>query len=655
MCCTLSAFWTLTPGKFLDMRIAFDGTVLHGRKSGVGYYCEELLKALLAFDKEDHFLVFSHQQLALNLPSSNGNLKFVDSVQFPIRAFYLHLMLPRVLDAIGPDICHYTNFLAPVSEERPYVVTIHDMGVEVLRHAHPLTKREYTKRLIPRIARRARLIITNSEYSKWEIVRHLGIPEDRIRVTPLAASAEFEPVGVQPANPYFLYVGNLEPRKNLERLVEAFARMPAKDHQLIIAGNRWYQGGAPEQKARSLGLNGRVQFLGYVPRGDLPALYSGATALVYPSLLEGFGLPIVEAMACGAPVITSDNSSMREVAGEAAVLVDPRNVREMTEAMTRVAEDQSLRQELSAKGLKRAGEFSWRKTAELTVQTYREALGMGSHSPARRGGEYGAITAAIHKTIEYARLFEYPLTASELHERLFDVQVDQPTFQRVFDSLELKSDEHLLQLRAEREKISDIAIRDVQRRLRTLASMPFVRMIAFSGSTAHRNMTSTEDVDLFMIVEDGKLWAVFLWAIVWAKIKGLRKRLCMNYLISDRALPLLEMDLFTAQQVASLKPIYGKTIYDRFIAANPFVQRRFPNFERRRHRDRYPEIETGPLKHIVELLLRLGAVQILERLSRSVMKRYLIKKRTPLSEIQLDTRRLKLHLHSHKPAVLEKF
>ena len=655
MCCTLSAFWTLTPGKFLDMRIAFDGTVLHGRKSGVGYYCEELLKALLAFDKEDHFLVFSHQQLALNLPSSNGNLKFVDSVQFPIRAFYLHLMLPRVLDAIGPDICHYTNFLAPVSEERPYVVTIHDMGVEVLRHAHPLTKREYTKRLIPRIARRARLIITNSEYSKWEIVRHLGIPEDRIRVTPLAASAEFEPVGVQPANPYFLYVGNLEPRKNLERLVEAFARMPAKDHQLIIAGNRWYQGGAPEQKARSLGLNGRVQFLGYVPRGDLPALYSGATALVYPSLLEGFGLPIVEAMACGAPVITSDNSSMREVAGEAAVLVDPRNVREMTEAMTRVAEDQSLRQELSAKGLKRAGEFSWRKTAELTVQTYREALGMGSHSPARRGGEYGAITAAIHKTIEYARLFEYPLTASELHERLFDVQVDQPTFQRVFDSLELKSDEHLLQLRAEREKISDSAIRDVQRRLRTLASMPFVRMIAFSGSTAHRNMTSTEDVDLFMIVEDGKLWAVFLWAIVWAKIKGLRKRLCMNYLISDRALPLLEMDLFTAQQVASLKPIYGKTIYDRFIAANPFVQRRFPNFERRRHRDRYPEIETGPLKHIVELLLRLGAVQILERLSRSVMKRYLIKKRTPLSEIQLDTRRLKLHLHSHKPAVLEKF
>src|SRR5437867_7857712 len=404
MCCTLSAFWTLTPGKFLDMRIAFDGTVLHGRKSGVGYYCEELLKALLAFDKEDHFVVFSHQQLALNLPSSNGNLKFVDSVQFPIRAFYLHLMLPRVLDAIGPDICHYTNFLAPVSEERPYVVTIHDMGVEVLRHAHPLTKREYTKRLIPRIARRARLIITNSEYSKWEIVRHLGISEDRIRVTPLAASPEFGPVPVRPANPYFLYVGNLEPRKNLERLIEAFARVPCKDHQLRIVGNRWYQGGAAEEKAWALGLNERVKFLGYVPRGDLPRLFSGATALVYPSLLEGFGLPIVEAMACGAPVITSNNSSMKEVAGGAAVLVDPRDVREITEAMARIAEDGLLRQELSAKGLKRAAEFDWKKTAELTLKAYREALELPQHSPRLRGGEYGAIAASIHKTIECGRL-----------------------------------------------------------------------------------------------------------------------------------------------------------------------------------------------------------------------------------------------------------
>src|ERR1051326_5683774 len=365
------------------MRIAFDGTVLHGRKSGVGYYCEELLKAMLAANHEDEFYVFSHRQLKVDFPSSNGNLKVTNSLSFPIRALYLHLLLPKVLERIRPDICHYTNFLAPIFENRAYVVTIHDMGLEVLTQAHPLAKRVYTRRLIPRIARKAKFIITNSEYSKWDIVRHLGIPEYRIRVTPLAASPEFRPFAVSPQNPYFLYVGNLEPRKNVERLIEAFAGMPRKEHQLLVVGDRWFRGSAAEAKARSMGLNGRVKFLGYVPRGDLPGLFSGATALVYPSLLEGFGLPILEAMACGTPVITSNNSALREVGGDAALLIDPKDVGEITEAMVSVAEDDALRKQLSEKGLKRASEYSWKRTAELTMEVYEETC---SPPQLRRGG-----------------------------------------------------------------------------------------------------------------------------------------------------------------------------------------------------------------------------------------------------------------------------
>src|SRR5687767_5900947 len=356
------------------MKIAFDGTVLHGRKSGVGYYCEELLKAMLMMDHEDQFFVFSHQPVKLDLASSNGNLRFTNTVHFPIRAVYLHALLPKILDKVQPDVCHYTNFLAPTFEDRPYLVTIHDMGLESLRDAHPLAKRLYTRRLVPHVARKAKLIVTNSEFSKWEIVRYLGIAEDRIRVTPLAASPDFKPVPARPENPYFLYVGNLEPRKNLERLIEAFARIPDKDHELVIVGNRWYHGNAAEEKASLLGLSGRVKFLGYVPRADLPGIFSGATAFVYPSLLEGFGLPIVEAMACGAPVITSNNSSMKEVAGEAALLVEPTSVGQMTEALMKVAQDRSLRQELSRRGLKRAAEFSWQRTAELTLDAYREVF-----------------------------------------------------------------------------------------------------------------------------------------------------------------------------------------------------------------------------------------------------------------------------------------
>jgi glycosyltransferase involved in cell wall biosynthesis len=638
------------------MKIAFDGTVLHGRKSGVGYYCEELLRALLAADHEDEFYVFSHQPVRPEFPSANGNLRFTNSVHLPIRAVYLHAFLPKILDKIQPDIRHYTNFLAPVSEDKPYVVTVHDMGLEVLRDAHPLAKRLYTRRLIPRTARKARLIITNSEYSKWEIVRYLGLPEDRIRVTPLAASEAFKPVPVQPENPYFLYVGNLEPRKNLERLIDAFAQMPVKDYQLVIAGNRWYQGDAAEAKARSLGLNGRVKFLGYVPRADLPALFSGATAFVYPSLLEGFGLPILESMACGTPVITSNNSSMKEIAQDAAVLIDPTDVREMTEALVRMSEDQRLREDLSRRGLNRAAEFSWARTAELTLNAYREVAAEVPHrvippSPASNA----ALAAAIRKTVEYSELFRYPLQPEELRERLFDVCVDERTFRRALAAYDYRPGGELLTLRAERERLSDDAIAEVQPHLRTVASIPFVRMIAFSGATAHRNMSTAEDIDLFMIVEDGKVWAVFLVALLWAKAKGLRKRLCMNYLISDAALPLFDHDAFTAQQAASIKPIYGKVVYDRFIASNSFVTRWFPNFEPFRHRNFYPEIKVSGSKRILERVLGMGAIQILERLSRALLRPYLKRKIQRESDVLLEPRRLKLHLRSHKKEVLQRF
>jgi glycosyltransferase involved in cell wall biosynthesis len=600
--------------------------------------------------------VFSHQPVKTQFPAANGNLKFTNSVHLPVRAIYLHAFLPKILDKIQPDVRHYTNFLAPVSENKPYVVTVHDMGLEVLKDAHPLAKRLYTKRLIPHTARKARLIITNSEYSKWEIVRYLGIPEDRIRVTPLAASAAFKPISIQPQNPYFLYVGNLEPRKNLERLIEAFARMPGKDYQFVIAGNRWYHGEAAEAKAGSLGLDGRVKFLGYVPRAELPALFSGATAFVYPSLLEGFGLPILESMACGTPVITSNNSSMKEIAHDAAVLIDPRDVRAMTEALTRVAEDRCLREDLAKRGLERSSQFSWARTAALTLDTYREVA--AEAAPKRFIRPYHStaseLAPAIQKTVQYAELFQYPLRPEELRERLFDVQVDEITFNRALAVLRYRPCEELLALRAERERLSDEAIAAVQPHLRTLASIPFVRMIAFSGATAHRNMSSGEDIDLFMVIEDGKVWAVFLIAMLWAKAKGLRKRLCMNYLISSAALPLFDHDAFTAQQAASVKPIYGREVYDRFIGSNPFVKRWFPNFQPSRHRNFYTEIRSSRSKRPLELTLRMGAIQILERLSRAILKRYLRRKIQPDSDVLMEPRRLKLHLRSHKQDVLQR-
>jgi hypothetical protein len=262
------------------------------------------------------------------------------------------------------------------------------------------------------------------------------------------------------------------------------------------------------------------------------------------------------------------------------------------------------------------------------------------------------LIQAIHKTIEYARLFQYPLSADEVRDRLFEVKVDADTFNTTLTALGYKPDSDLVALRADRERITAQAIQEVQPHLRTLASIPFVRMMAFSGSTAHGNMATTEDVDLFIVVEHGKLWAAFLLAVLWAKAKGLRKRLCMNYLISDAAMPLFEHDVFTAQQVASLKPIYGKDVYDRFIAANPFVSRRFPNFDPSKHRRVYEELQPRRSKRWFEMILRYGPIQALERFSRLVLGRHLKRKISADSDVHLVPRRLKLHLHSHKQAVL---
>jgi glycosyltransferase involved in cell wall biosynthesis len=650
------------------MQVAFDATVLHGRKSGIGYYCEEILRGMLALDHDTRFFIFSHQPLTLDIPHANGSIRYSPKPFCPVRAIYMHALLPGILDRERPDLCHYTNFLAPISERRPYVVTIHDMGLEALRGCHPLAKRIYTRNLVPRVARGARLIITNSEYSKWEIVRWLGIPEDRIRVTPLAASPEFRPgqLPSAPYNPYFLFVGNLEPRKNLNRLIDAYARLGDIGHELWIVGNSWYRAGDIRRQVQERGIESRVRFLGYVAREELPGLYGGATAFVYPSLLEGFGLPVVEAMACGAPVITSNNSALKEVAGDAAVLVDPFDIDNMADRLRELAESPDLRSTLAARGLRRAAEFSWENTAALTLDAYREAAGGGVPKSRLRCVSDRDIATAIRRTIDYAALFDYPLRPAEIHQRLFDVAVDRSTFDRVLQQQGLPrtgefvtGDPERIAHRTTREAIADRAIEGARPGLRFLASIPFVRMLAFSGATAHRNMDTAEDLDLFVVVEDGKLWFAFLTAMLWAKARGLRRAFCLNYLISDSALPLFDHDVFTAQQMASIKPVYGKACYDQFIKANPFVRRHFPNFDSGIQRAVYPELASSWIKRWLEGGLRWGAVWLLERASQTLLGWHFRRKlraipRATACDVLIEPQRLKLHFNDHKNAVLKK-
>jgi glycosyltransferase involved in cell wall biosynthesis len=235
--------------------------------------------------------------------------------------------------------------------------------------------------------RRVDAIITDSECSQRDIAHYLQVPKEKITVTMLAAARHFRVLsqaesapalaraGVAP--PYILYVGSLEPRKNLLRLLEAYrlVREWSPRWGLVIVGARNAWKSTPVAAAvERYGLQDNVTFTGYVPDEDLPALYNGAGLFCFPSLYEGFGLPVLEAMACGAPVVTSNTSSLPEVAGEAALLVDPYDVEAIAAAMQRVLSEPELAEDLRRRGLARAAEFTWERTARETIAVYERVL-----------------------------------------------------------------------------------------------------------------------------------------------------------------------------------------------------------------------------------------------------------------------------------------
>jgi glycosyltransferase involved in cell wall biosynthesis len=241
---------------------------------------------------------------------------------------------------------------------------------------------------LPKIVPKLDKVITISHHSKKDICEYLTMPESKISVTQLATDARFRPLPdkiVTPVlsqhhleEPYILYVGSIEPRKNLVRLLKAFAQTNKKlpQFKLVIVGARNYWKSSPvAETVKEFSLQDQVVFTGYIPDEDLPAIYNGAYLFCFPSLYEGFGLPVLEAMACGTPVITSNTSSLPEVAGDAALLVDPYQVEDIATGMENVLENPSLTLELKTKGLERAKQFTWEKTARETIKVYQEILG----------------------------------------------------------------------------------------------------------------------------------------------------------------------------------------------------------------------------------------------------------------------------------------
>ncbi len=371
------------------MRVAINALLLSGRFSGVEKAIWELLRhigegvedefvALVGSDFDEQLLSGARMGIA-RLPISNRSRL--------ARIVYEERFLARRLR--GFDLFHAPGYVAPKRLPCPLVLTVYDLVAlthpELARRSNVL---HYRWRL-PRSARAAARIIVPLECVARQVVERLGVARERVRVVPLGVDARLKPPSLDArarvrarhrlARPYILFVGNIEPKKNLPTLLRAFASLKRDGlpHALVIAGKRGWKCREVFALPAELGIEADVRFLGYIEETDLAGLYGGAELFAFPSLVEGFGLPPLEAMACGTPVVTSDAEALVETAGDAAEHAPVLDPQALAEAIRRVLGDAALRERLRAAGLARAAQFTWPRTAEMTRAVYREARTCG--------------------------------------------------------------------------------------------------------------------------------------------------------------------------------------------------------------------------------------------------------------------------------------
>ena len=344
-------------------------------RTGTENYSVGLIQALVRRGRHRYRLYY-RDRLAPELDALPA-----ERCHLPARRLWTHTRLAWELLRRPPDALLVPAHVLPLTHPPRSVVTVHDVGFRFFPQAHPLSARLYLDLSTRWAARRAAHLLADSEATRRDVTRLYGVAPARVSVVYPAVDARFTPAPAPGererlaqvyglARPYALYVGTLQPRKNVGTLVEALARGAPPDLTLAVVGGAGWGGEAERLHARvaALGLGDRVRFLGHAPGADLPALMRGAMALALPSLHEGFGMPLAEAMACGTPTLAADSSCLPEVVGDAGLLLPPRDPAAWGEALGRVAADPDLRRALSERGRRRAALFTWERAALAVEQ-----------------------------------------------------------------------------------------------------------------------------------------------------------------------------------------------------------------------------------------------------------------------------------------------
>lgn len=375
------------------MRIGIDARLTYHQKAGISRYTRHLVEELATLDQENRYLIFQHRKHYESLSEAPN---FQRKTLFtPVHNRIEQPMLSLELMLHGLDLLHSTDFIPPLYSRIPSVITVHDLGF--LRWPHFLTEDNATYySQIDRAVRHARHIIVPSHSTKNDVIGQLGVPKTKISVIYEAAAPLYTPLPIVETRAaitekynlpekYVIFVSTIEPRKNIGGLLRAFAHLRNKYNMnevgLVLVGKRGWLYEEVFESVERLDLRNSTFFVGRVPDEDLRSLYVGARCHIHPAFYEGFGLPPLEAMACGTPTIVSNTSSLPEVVGDAALMVDPNDWEEMAVSLHRLLTDDDLYTELRQKGLQRASIFSWRRAAAETLDVYTQVVSGHVPSP----------------------------------------------------------------------------------------------------------------------------------------------------------------------------------------------------------------------------------------------------------------------------------
>lgn len=372
------------------MKIGIDGRAAKWyRGTGIGTYTYQLIKSLNTIDLINKYLLFMPQNCGCDMPL-NENFQLRNITENNQNNFWDEINIPNILEDKDIELYHVpqNGIGLPKDKKCPFIMTLHD----VIPYKMPETVSEKYLKIfseeVPKLVSLCDSIITVSDYSKEDIIKTFNYPRDKIFVTYLASEDIYHIINFNESmtfinnnysidSPYILYIGGFSPRKNIIGLIEAFSKLVSyykSNIKLVIAGNKGKSYSVYKKRAQDLNIEDKVIFPGFIPMEHLPYLYNASKLFVYPSYYEGFGLPPIEAMACGVPVISSNITSLPEILEDSAILINPYDIDELCSSMFKALEDTHLRSQLISKGLAKASKLSWLDTGKNTLNAYENTI-----------------------------------------------------------------------------------------------------------------------------------------------------------------------------------------------------------------------------------------------------------------------------------------